>query len=400
MGKTIQSLSAMLVMLALVCISLVTFTACSDNDEPVEEVTYSWEFKEVNPSTPDFMDDKNKIELTFKAALDASGTATSVTKHGTSETCDQEVLEACQRAFDSLKDEVWQGRYVFVVTNTTTGTTICKASFSADNDNSISVFYQSYVASDLKFGDYYYSDGTWSDGGLRSINADGKMEWAEPRPEPLSDKTVIGMVFQAGHYLYDYSDYSYSGIGQTKCHGYAVALQDANDSYCKWGKDDIALGLYHIGSDGMAWNNLKNPNTDWSGYSYTQTIIDAAGGKNKLNAEKVTGYPATYYAVVKYETSCPAPRNSSGWFLPSIGQLLEVCYRKADLFGSTESSGFKAENYWSSSEFWDRPEFTALRVLVDYSGIANHYGLSCAVSVMGKEAITGRPIYVRPILAF
>ena len=178
-----------------------------------------------------------------------------------------------------------------------------------------------------------------------------------------------------------------------------MALHDANDNHCKWGKDDIALGLYYH-ADGIVWNNFKYPNTDWSGYSYTQTIIDAAGGKNKLNAEKVAGYPATYYAVVKYETSCPAPRNSSGWFLPSIGQLLEVCYRKADLFGSTESSGFKAEDYWSSSELWDRPEFTALRVLVDYSGIANHYGLSCVVSGMGKESITGRPIYVRPVLAF
>ena len=226
------------------------------------------------------------------------------------------------------------------------------------------------------------------------------MEWAAPKPEPLNGKTVIGMVFYAGHHLYDYSDYSLSGIGQTKCHGYAVALQDANDSYCKWGKDGIALGLYHIGDDGIAWNNFKHPNTDWSGYSYTQTIIGDARGKNKLNAEEPAGYPATYYAVVKYEASCPAPSGSSGWFLPSIGQLLEVCYLRADLFGSKENSGFKVEDYWSSSECWDRPESRALRVLVDYSGIANHYGLSCAVSVMGKESFSGRPIYVRPVLAF
>lgn len=28
---------------------------------------------------------------------------------------------------------------------------------------------KTYTASDLKLGDYYYSDGTWSDGGLRAI---------------------------------------------------------------------------------------------------------------------------------------------------------------------------------------------------------------------------------------
>lgn len=140
MQKVIQNLSTLLAMLALVCLSLVTFTACSDDDEPVAGVTYSWKFEEVVPSTPDFMDDKNKIEATFSTALGASGSATSVTKQGTSETCDQEVLEACQRAFDSLKDEVWQGRYVFVVANTTTGTTICKATFDADNENVLNPF--------------------------------------------------------------------------------------------------------------------------------------------------------------------------------------------------------------------------------------------------------------------
>ena len=137
MKKAIQTMSAMLAMLALVCVTLVSFTACSDDDEPVAEVTYSWEFEEVSPSTPDFMDDKNKIESAFKAALGATGTATSVTRQGTAEQCDQEVHEACQQAFNSLKGEAWQGRYVFVVTNTTTGTTVCTATFDADDENFI-----------------------------------------------------------------------------------------------------------------------------------------------------------------------------------------------------------------------------------------------------------------------
>ena len=136
MKKAIQTMSAMLAMLAVMCASLVSFTACSD-DEPVAEVTYSWEFEEVAPSTPDFMDDKNKIESAFKAALGATGTATSVTRQGTQETCDREVREACRQAFNSLKGEAWQGRYVFTVTNTTTGTIICTATFDTDNENFI-----------------------------------------------------------------------------------------------------------------------------------------------------------------------------------------------------------------------------------------------------------------------
>ena len=58
--------------------------------------------------------------------------------------------------------------------------------------------YTTYEADVLKLGDYYYSDGTWSDGGLRKLYADGSMEWAEAIPQPESDKTVIGIVFHAG----------------------------------------------------------------------------------------------------------------------------------------------------------------------------------------------------------
>ena len=32
---------------------------------------------------------------------------------------------------------------------------------------------QRFTADELKIGDYFYSDGTWSDGGLRKIYADG-----------------------------------------------------------------------------------------------------------------------------------------------------------------------------------------------------------------------------------
>ncbi len=52
-----------------------------------------------------------------------------------------------------------------------------------------------YVAP--KIGDYYYSDGTWSDGGLVSIEADGlNPVWADTKPAPVAGKTVIGIVCQ------------------------------------------------------------------------------------------------------------------------------------------------------------------------------------------------------------
>ena len=42
-----------------------------------------------------------------------------------------------------------------------------------------------YGAEDLKMGDYLYSDGTTSDGGLRKIYTDGSMKIASPKPAPV-----------------------------------------------------------------------------------------------------------------------------------------------------------------------------------------------------------------------
>ena len=387
MQKAAQNLSSILAMLALVCVSLVSFTACNDN-EPVAEVTYSWEFEEVSPSTPDFIDDKNKIESTFKAALGASGTATSVTKQGTSETCDQEVLEVCQRAFDSLKDEVWQGRYVFVVTNTTTGTTICKATFDADDDNAFSFSMKFYQASDLKFGDYYYSDGSWSDGGLRlTYEHSSKMVWADPIPKPENGKTVIGIVFYVGHHENDFSDYSATGIGQKKCHGYVMALTNVHNNYYIYDELSHEILPWGYGPNGDIKNSIGTYNSkeSWSGYNdlckIHEYVRDNKGwkmkhfpaflacetyGKGTLDKD---GNPTDPYDPQHHWS---APTNTSGWFLPSCGQLVYLYENSAllsarmDLIRDNTPDGSsykeyiqwfrKEHSYWSSTEVY-HPSF-------------------------------------------
>ena len=237
-----------------------------------------------------------------------------------------------------------------------------------------------------KIGDYYYSDGTWSDGGLRKLYADGTMGWAEPKPEPESGKTVIAIVFHAGHHANDGSDYSSTGIGSEKCHGYAVALTDATSSYCMWGVYMAELGCYPTDGSGNKQNNYSNPDIDWSGYSYTQTIITAAGGKENLNATEQAGYPATYYAVVDYETKVKAPTNSSGWFLPSIGQMWNI-YQQRGLLTSASGSSLKNDDYWSSSERYNDPTTYALRVDVRNDRVYYWYKY-------------GSICYVRAVLAF
>lgn len=204
----------------------------------------------------------------------------------------------------------------------------------------------------------------------------------------LDEHACVGIVFSVGQSQYDTSDYSSTGIGQAQCHGYVVALQDATSSYCMWGVYGTALDLYPKDGSGNAVNNYNNPDQDWDGYKYTQTIITAAGGKGNLNATEQAGYPATYYATVSYESSVPAPSGSSGWFLPSIGQMWEV-YRQRGNLRFTDAGGrnLQRNDYWSSSEHYGNPSYYALSVDV-YGGYMYSwykYSSSC---------------YVRAVLAF
>lgn len=240
---------------------------------------------------------------------------------------------------------------------------------------------------EAKFGDYYYADGTWSDGGLRKLYADGTMEWISPRPQPEDDKTCIAIVFHAGQHPADQSDYTETGIGRAQCHGYAVALTEATSGYCMWGVYGKELGCYPTDGGGNKLNNYSNPDIDWNGYAWTQKIITAAGGKGNLNASDQAGYPATYYAVVAYETGCNAPSNSSGWFLPSIGQMWNIYQNCSSLFnGKAVVTSLKSDWYWSSSEDYRNPVYRALCVSVGD-------GLDGSIK-------RGSYSYVRPVLAF
>lgn len=202
---------------------------------------------------------------------------------------------------------------------------------------------ESYTATDLKFGDYYYSDGTYSDGGVRKIFIDQFDSYSIIDKEdiaPLKDKKVIGYVIYAGHHENDKSDYSHSGIGKEKCNGYVIAYSKANQSTNIWGPP-TELGLY----DETIYDFI-----DWSGYKYTQKIIEAAGGIDNLSPTETSGYPATYFAVVDYDTQVKAPENSSGWFLPSSGQLYHFI-ELAKLYSNPLMDFFVDHCVYTSSEF-------------------------------------------------
>ena len=247
-------------------------------------------------------------------------------------------LEAILTPANATDKVKWSSSDETVASVDSTGTVMTHAEGSASiYAIAGSVYAQCDITSvTVNAGQYYCNDGTLSD--------------------EYDAEKAIALVFYSGHHPNDLSDYSNTGIGHEKCHGYAVALHDAVDQWVVWGPYEI-LGCYPKDENGNALDNFtgNTSDTDWSGYLYTTMIKDAAGKYEGLWTGGMDGYAACYYAV-NYEQSVPAPATSSGWFLPAGSQLWSI-YEHIDLLYRVEEHQFVENDwYWSSSEFWEIPE--------------------------------------------
>ena len=205
-------------------------------------------------------------------------------------------------------------------------------------ENGWTVDYIEYGASDLKLGDYYYSDGTWSDGGLRKLYPDGKYE-AETIT-PSSGKRTIGIVIYAGRHATDNSDYTKALTegGPTlsgNVNGYAMAITDATE------QNDCPAWLIGPGGAGDYIYDLESyistNQYSWNGYANCQGIHNFV----KAHADEVfemRHFQAAWVCEIYgyrnwdydgsvngndygWQQSLKAPEGTSGWFLPSVGQL-------------------------------------------------------------------------------
>ena len=252
-------------------------------------------------------------------------------------------------------------------------------------------------------GDYLLSDGSVLDKGSILTHK--------------AASQVVGIVFYAGHHEKDGSDYTDTGIGQKKCHGYAVSLTFANNG----DHDKLA---WEKGPDGEYDREVgaSNSITDWNGYSNQQKfhefIRNNSGWEMKhfpaafacetygKRTVDQNGNPTTAY---DWQKPLAAPSNTSGWFMPSLRQLgyLFDCSFLTERMSAVKNSlpddcGYKdyigwleAKDYWeswSSSEGGEKPATPERAKRADYN---NGNGTGYIVSV-----IKNRENYVRPVLAF
>lgn len=216
-------------------------------------------------------------------------------------------------------------------------------------------------------GDFYFSDGTFAD--------------KETVLTPRQKAACIGMVFHKGQNEHDSSDYAralaegFPSIPGGKAHGYVVALKDATLDYgLRWGSDAVELGLYPKDSEGKALNNKDYPDIDWSGYAYTKAIINVVGEEYFFSDSGRYYYSTAYYTVADYALKVTAPSNSSGWFFPSIGQVWSIA-QQLSVLNFTEAGGenLLPVDYWSSSERYDYPNYSALCMYVQDNSILWDY---------------------------
>lgn len=153
--------------------------------------------------------------------------------------------------------------------------------------------------------------------------------------EANGNKNCVGIVFHVGEHDSDGFDYSTTAIGQNDCHGYAVALTDAVQS--TWGPYPSTVVT-------------STDNTDWKGYSNHQTLMNT--GLDYRAAKSCANYGVTT------NTQYAAPQNSSGWFLPSCGQLKDLYDNRNSLQSSVTKAGGKWFLTYSSSYYWSSTELS------------------------------------------
>lgn len=156
------------------------------------------------------------------------------------------------------------------------------------------------VTSEAKVGDYLYADGTWS----TTLRA---------------DRTCVGIVFS--------TKTNETEMANGFTHGYAVAVKDIPE--VAW-----TTGTPQMDTDALIPRDNDADVNDMNGYAHSLALMD--------NQEL---HPAALAA----HNYAPVPAGASQWFLPSIGQLVEICVNLGNLDKSAMTREYNSAT-WSKDE--------------------------------------------------
>ncbi len=296
-------------------------------------------------------------------------------------------------------------RYAYTITVKADGIdvrTVTGATWGYDGEEDVASA-RLFKADELKVGDYFYSDGTWSDGGLRKQYADGSVVTADPKPDPMEGKTVVGIVFQTDPSRIGATEKAKLGAG--KVHGLVMCVKNAATGQ-RWNPENKDAGLTKCQTKAENYNDI-------SGYGNGEHIRSSRGNFDN--------YPA-FKAADDYSSTCPVPATTTGWFIPSSGQWWDIlqnlggCPALADVTQQTSSdsnylywggqgdvpaalnawmekiAADNKSNFYSNEWFWSSSE--------DSENQARTWCFGSSGFVVSVQNAKDRFLLVRPVLAF
>ena len=180
-----------------------------------------------------------------------------------------------------------------------------------------------YGLENARIGDFYC---TKNDG------ASGYVIPQEADAATVQSATVVGIVFQTDKSRIGEAEKT--KLGEGNVHGLVMAVKDAG-TYQTWGPYGTDEGLTKCESQAANYNDI-------SGYGNCELIWTSRGNFDS--------YPA-FKAAYGYNTTCPVPKTTTGWYLPASGQWWDIlqnlggCSALAD--ESQQTSSNTGDFYWS-----------------------------------------------------
>lgn len=263
-------------------------------------------------------------------------------------------------------------------------------------DGGVTIKNVTYAESGIaRIGDFYCTRDNGTTGYLIPREAD---------KATVQAATVVGIVFQTDKSRIGQAEKDALG-GEDKAHGLVMSVKNASTSQ-KWNPDNKDAGLTKCETKADNYN-------DNSGYGNCEHIRALRGNFNN--------YPA-FKAADEYNTTCPVPATTTGWYLPSSGQWWDIflnlggCLALADAAQQTSSDSIflywtgqgdipaalnarmeniaadNKNNFKGNEWFWSSSEHA--------EGYARSWAMNADGLIVCYRNAKDCSFYVRPVLAF
>ena len=136
--------------------------------------------------------------------------------------------------------------------------------------------------------------------------ADGRVLPKDAEASVVQAADVVGIVFQADKSRIGAKEKEKLG-GEDKVHGLVMSVKNAR-KVLQWGPYRIDEGLTKCVTKADNYNDI-------SGYGNCEHI--------RTNRGNFNNYPA-FKAAYDYNTTCPVPATTTGWYLPASGQWWDI----------------------------------------------------------------------------